>query len=53
MALLGRAASYQEQLRIASTSTSIPTDVALAEAPSGAAVVEWGRNAVTFTGRLK
>lgn len=32
---------YQEQLRIASTSTSLPLNIALAEAPDGAAVVEW------------
>jgi hypothetical protein len=32
---------YQEQVRIASTSTSIPADVALAEGPDGTAVVEW------------
>jgi PKD domain len=32
---------YQEQLRIASTSISIPTDLSFAEAPDGAAVVEW------------
>ena len=33
--------TYQEQLRIPSTATAIPADVALAEAPSGAAVVQW------------
>jgi PKD repeat protein len=33
--------TYQEQLRIASTTTSIPAEVRLAEAPDGAAVVEW------------
>jgi PKD domain len=33
--------SYQEQLRITSSVTSIPTDVTLAEAPDGAAVLEW------------
>jgi hypothetical protein len=33
--------SYQEQLRIPSTSTAVPAGLALAEAPSGAAVLEW------------
>jgi hypothetical protein len=33
--------SYQEQLRIPSTSTAVPAGLALAEAPDGAAVVEW------------
>ena len=33
--------TYQEQLQIASTSTSIPASVSLAEAPDGAAVVEY------------
>jgi hypothetical protein len=33
--------SYQEQLRIPSTANAIPADVSLAEAPNGAAVVEW------------
>lgn len=33
--------SYQEQLRIPSTSTLLPADVNLAEAPDGAAVVQW------------
>ena len=33
--------AYQEQLRIASTAGSIPAEAKLAEAPSGAAVLEW------------
>lgn len=33
--------SYQEQLRIASTSTALPANLAFAEAPDGAAVLEW------------
>jgi hypothetical protein len=33
--------SYQEQLRIPSTSTAVPVGLALAEAPTGAAVLEW------------
>jgi len=33
--------AYQEQLRIASETNSIPADVKFAEAPDGAAVVQW------------
>jgi PKD domain len=33
--------AYQEQLRIASAANSIPADVRLAEAPDGAAVLQW------------
>ena len=33
--------SYQEQMRIPSTSASYPVDISLAQAPDGAAVVEW------------
>jgi hypothetical protein len=33
--------SYQEQLTVASTASSGPVNVALAEAPDGTAVVEW------------
>jgi hypothetical protein len=33
--------AYHEQLRLPSTSTAVPVDVGLAEAPNGAAVVEW------------
>ncbi len=33
--------AYQEQLRIASETNSIPADVEFAEAPDGAAVVQW------------
>ena len=33
--------SYHEQLRIPSTSTAVPADLALAEAPGGQAVLEW------------
>ncbi len=33
--------AYQEQLRIASTAGSIPAEAKLAEAPSGAAVLQW------------
>ncbi|MGA9874863.1 MAG: PKD domain-containing protein [Solirubrobacteraceae bacterium] len=33
--------SYQEQLRIASSADSIPSDVKFAEAPDGAAVLQW------------
>jgi hypothetical protein len=40
--VLAPGGSYQEQLQIPSTATSTPGLVKVAEAPDGAAVVEWG-----------